>query len=124
MRKADCEKFNTADERKSRFVEMLIDAFIADAKSYLRLCLDDPIQQSPMSQMSIYVPDQKEFFNYLNPTDDSKRLLTEKDTTDEIVIRMCTIKAMADAVEAYERITEDKFWYNEATDDIYTFVDL
>lgn len=112
--------FNTVEDRRQKFIDMIADEFNDEAIGIMKLHIDELVDEDTFEFMEGHVHSVIELVTAINPNERPKKKLNVADI--EKVKYILERKAIADAMKAYEVIAKESHWCNEMNGDEYSFV--
>lgn len=113
VKPAKITAFNSAEERRTDFIITLHSEFIRDSHQYMESQIGTKISEL---RVVPYYLDSLEFINNPNALLSPVIISEMEPHLDR--------RALRDAQAAYQEIEEKGFWFNDANNDVYTFVSI
>ncbi len=123
---ATVNAFDSEEARRIFFVKELENTFYKDGMDSLianhKFHTDAVVDEKTFEFMRVYVASVEEFVKAINPTKDPTR--TFKLTDIKTIENQIKSQSFLDAVQGYIEVQQSNHYYNTATDESYTFVNI
>lgn len=107
--------FDNAEERRNKFTQILFTEFANEASTFINSLIGKDIKPE---LFGYYVDDANALVNAIGP---AKKL---EASHIQLIKPHLEQKAMTDSVKAALEIAEHNYWFNDATNDVYTYATI